>query len=151
MKFYLSSLKLGNKKDELKKWIKDHDNKICLIPNARDVYPDGEKKTSKIYSDLQELTDLGFEVTILSLKEYFNKKDELLEKLKEFHAFYVIGGNTLARGLTLDGLTSSYFSNDLQYESHHVLFCFSNLHRLFFDVKRYPVIDHFQFYQSNDQ
>ena len=96
MKLYLSSYKLGNKTEELKKWIKEHDNKICLIPNARDVYPDGEKKTSKIYSDLQELTDLGFEVTILSLKEYFNKKDELLEKLKEFHAFYVIGGNAFA-------------------------------------------------------
>ena len=73
MKFYLSSLKLGNKTEELKKWIKEHDNKICLIPNARDVYPDGERKTSKIYSDVQELTNLGFEVTILSLKDYFNK------------------------------------------------------------------------------
>lgn len=96
MKLYLSSYKLGNRTEELRKWIKEHDNKICLIPNARDVYPDSERKTAKIHTDAQKLTDLGFEVTILSLKEYFNKKDELLEKLKEFHAFYVIGGNAFA-------------------------------------------------------
>ena len=96
MKFYLSSLKLGNQTDELRQWIKEHDNKICLIPNAKDVYPDGERKTAKIYADVQELINLGFEVTILSLKEYFDKKEELLKKLEEFHAFYVIGGNAFA-------------------------------------------------------
>ena len=96
MKLYLSSYKLGNKTEELKKWITEHGNKICLIPNSRDVFPDSERKTAGIHADAQELTDLGFEVTILSLKEYFNKKDELLEKLKEFHAFYVIGGNAFA-------------------------------------------------------
>lgn len=81
MKFYLSSLKLGNKKDELKKWIEDHDNKICLISNARNVYLDGERKTSKIHLNVQELTHLEFEVTILSLKDYFNKKNELVKSL----------------------------------------------------------------------
>lgn len=96
MKLYLSSSKLGNKTEALKKWITEHNNKICLIPNARDVYPDGERKTAKIYSDVQELTDLGFNVTILSLKEYFNKKEELVKVLKEFNAFYVIGGNAFA-------------------------------------------------------
>ena len=96
MKLYLSSYKLGNKTEELKKWIKEHDNKICLIPNARDVYPDGEKKTAKIHTDAQELADLGFHVTIVSLKDYFNKKDKLIKRLEEFHAFYVIGGNTFA-------------------------------------------------------
>ena len=96
MKLYLSSYKLGNKTEELKKWIKNHDNKICLIPNSRDVYPDSERKTAKIHADAQELTDLGFRVTILSLKEYFNKQEELVKKLREFHAFYVIGGNAFA-------------------------------------------------------
>lgn len=33
MKLYLSSYKLGNRKEELKKWIYEHGNKICLIPN----------------------------------------------------------------------------------------------------------------------
>ena len=34
--------------------------------------------------------------TIISLKDYFNDKEKLLNRLKEFNAFYVIGGNTFA-------------------------------------------------------
>lgn len=45
MKLYLSSYKLGNKKEELEKWIKEHNNKICLIPNSRDIYPESERKS----------------------------------------------------------------------------------------------------------
>lgn len=96
MKLYLSSYKLGNKTEELKKWITEHGNKICLIPNSRDVFPDGERKTAGIHADAQELTDLGFDVTIVSLEDYFYEKEELVERLKEFNAFYVIGGNTFA-------------------------------------------------------
>lgn len=96
MKLYLSSYKLGNRTEELKKWIKEHDNKICLIPNSRDIYPESERKTAGIQADVQELEELGFEVTIVSLKEYFNKKEELIKKIEEFSAFYVIGGNTFA-------------------------------------------------------
>ncbi len=96
MKLYLSSYKLGNKAEELKKWITEHGNKICLIPNSRDVFPDSERKTAGIHADAQELTDLGFDVTIVSLEDYFYEKEELVERLKEFNAFYVIGGNTFA-------------------------------------------------------
>ena len=66
MKLYLSSYKIGNKPEVLKKWIREHNNKICLIPNSRDVYPDGERKTNGIQADAQELTDLGFDVTVIS-------------------------------------------------------------------------------------
>lgn len=96
MKLYLSSYKIGNKPEVLKKWIREHNNKICLIPNSRDVYPDGERKTNGIQADVQELTDLGFDVTVISLKDYFNKKEELLRILESFSAFFVIGGNTFA-------------------------------------------------------
>lgn len=96
MKLYLSSYKLGDKAEELKKWIAEHNNKICLIPNSRDIYPDGERKTIGIQADAKELENLGFNVTIISLKDYFNNKEELLKKLEEFNAFYVIGGNTFA-------------------------------------------------------
>ena len=30
----------------------------------------------------KELTDLGFDVTIISLKDYFNDKEKLLNRLK---------------------------------------------------------------------
>ena len=96
MKLYLSSYKVGNKAEELKKWIVEHNNKICLIPNSRDIYPEGESKTEGIQKDVKELEDLGFEVTVISLKDYFNNKEELYERLEKFSAFYVIGGNTFA-------------------------------------------------------
>ena len=34
MKLYLSSYKVGDRTEELKKWIEEHGNKICLIPNS---------------------------------------------------------------------------------------------------------------------
>ena len=96
MNFYLSSYKVGDRTDELKKWINEHGNKICLIPNSRDIYPESERKANGIKEDVNELTDLGFDVTVISLKDYFDNKEELINKLKEFRAFYVIGGNTFA-------------------------------------------------------
>ena len=96
MKLYLSSYKLGDKTEELKKWIADYNNKICLIPNSRDVFPDGERKVTGIQADVKDLESLGFDVTVISLKDYFNRKEELSKRLEEFNAFYVIGGNTFA-------------------------------------------------------
>ena len=97
MKLYLSSYKLGNKTEELKNWImQTTNNKICLIPNSLDVFPDGERKTNGIQSDAKELENLGFDVTVISLKDYFGKREELFKRLEEFKAFYVIGGNSFA-------------------------------------------------------
>lgn len=105
MKLYLSSYKVGNKTEELKKWIDQYGNKICLIPNSRDIYPDSERKSEGIQKDVNELTDLGFDVTIISLKDYFENKEGLKSRLEEFHAFYVIGGNTfvLRQAMYLSG------------------------------------------------
>ena len=96
MKLYLSSYKLGDKTEELKRWIAEHNNKICLIPNSRDVFPDGERKTKGIQEDVKDLENIGFDATVISLKDYFNRKEELSKRLEEFNAFYVIGGNTFA-------------------------------------------------------
>ena len=73
MKLYLSSYKIGDRIDELKKWINEHGNRICLIPNSRDIYPDSQRKSNGIQADEKELTDLGFDVTIISLKDYFKR------------------------------------------------------------------------------
>ena len=120
MKLYLSSYKVGTRIDELKKWIDEHGNKICLIPNARDTYPDNERKTSRIHADVKELTDLGFDVTIVSLKDYFNEKEKLLSKLKEFNAFYVIGGNAfvLRQAMFLSGFDE--YLNTLKNDSNYL-------------------------------
>ena len=69
MKLYLSSYKLGDKTEELKRWIAEHNNKICLIPNSRDVFLDGERKTKGIQEDVKDLENIGFDVTVISLKD----------------------------------------------------------------------------------
>lgn len=47
MKLYLSSYKLGQETEVLQDWLKDYDNKIGLIINARDIFPEGERKASR--------------------------------------------------------------------------------------------------------
>ena len=129
MNFYLSSYKVGNKADELKKWINQHGNKICLIPNSRDIYPESERKANGIKEDVNELTDLGFDVTVISLKDYFDNKEELVNKLKEFSAFYVVGGNTFAlrQAMYLSGfdeyLKSIENSSDYLYAGYSAGIC----------------------------
>lgn len=125
MKLYLSSYKLGNKTEELKKWIAGHNNRICLIPNAKDDYPTNNEKQESIQFDIQELTNLGFDVTLLSLKDYFGKRKELFKKLKEFNAFYVIGGNvfTLRQAMYLSGF--DIFINSIKKESNCLYVAYS--------------------------
>lgn len=97
MKLYLSSYKFGNNTAELKKWIeKNENNKVLFIANARDVYEDSEIKTEKINNDKKMLEEIGFEVTQISLKDYFNNYAKLKEDIKDYNIFCVIGGNAFA-------------------------------------------------------
>lgn len=93
MKLYLSSYRVGNDTNELLKWKAEHGNKIFVIPNAIDVYADGERKENGINDKCNDLKTLGFETQVLDLRKYFGKKDELAEHIKGTNAFYVIGGN----------------------------------------------------------
>ena len=47
MILYLSSYKLGNKTEFLKKWINENGNKLALIVNARDAKEQNERKNSR--------------------------------------------------------------------------------------------------------
>lgn len=96
MQLYLSSYKLGNKQEILKKWIKEHGNKIILIANSRDIFEDGPRKEAGIRRDTESLENLGFEVKNLSLKDYFGQYEKLRKELDGYYAFYVIGGNTFS-------------------------------------------------------
>lgn len=93
MKLYLSSYRTGNNIDELLKWKEEHGNKIFVIPNAVDLFSDGERKTSGIQDKCKDLETLGFETQVLDLRNFFNKKAELVDYIKGVSAFYVIGGN----------------------------------------------------------
>lgn len=105
MKLYLSSYKIGNYENELKNWIKENGNKILLIPNSRDIYPESERKTNGINNDILLLEQIGFDVKILSLEDYFGNYNKLKQDLKDYRAFWAIGGNTfvLRKAMQLSG------------------------------------------------
>ena len=86
MKLYLSSYCINNSKEELIKWVNEHNQDILVIANALDVYPDGERKTNGILEKCQELENLGFHPI-------------------HFRAFYVLGGNVfvLRQAMKLSG------------------------------------------------
>lgn len=52
---------------------------IKEIPNALDVFPDGERKINGILEKNNDLVELGFEPEILDLRDYFNKPNVLKE------------------------------------------------------------------------
>lgn len=130
MKLYLSSYKIGNRKFELEKWLETStNNKIFLITNSRDAFPDGERKVRGIESDTKELDDLGFDVELLDLRKYFGKKEQLKYDLKDIHAFYAVGGNTfvLRKAMKLSGfdeLLIEYSCNpEYLYEGYSAGIC----------------------------
>lgn len=94
MKFYLSSFKLGNKPEELKRLISVN-NQFGYIPNACDyTNVDTNKRNEVNRCDITDLTQLGLQVEILDLKNYFSKNDKLREKLKQLGGIFIRGGNT---------------------------------------------------------
>lgn len=106
MKLYLSSYKLGNKTEYLKEWIKDNNNRVLLIINARDTKEQNDEEKEIINQNVKMLEDIGFKVTTLDLRDYFNKKDELKKYILEnFSAICVIGGNVfvLRKAMELSG------------------------------------------------
>lgn len=105
MKLYLSSYKLGAQTSFLKEWLINNNKSIALIPDALDVYPDGERKSNNINNDANLLRELGFEVSVIHLKKYFDNPKKLSQELASFNAFFVMGGNvfTLRQAMYLSG------------------------------------------------
>lgn len=105
MQLYMSSYRLGKDISTLEKWKKEHGNDIIVIPNAVDVFPDGDRKISGIDDKCNDLREIGFNTTILDLRNYFGKQKELFKYLIDKNAFYVIGGNvfTLRQAMKLSG------------------------------------------------
>ena len=147
MQLYLSSYKLGNDKSELQKWINNHGNEIIIIPNAVDVFPDGERKTLSILDKCRDLEEIGFKIEILDLRKFFGKKEELKLFLSDKKAFYSIGGNTfvLNRAMKLSGfddfLLSKVDDDNILYSGFSAGICVlaQNLNGL--ELVDDPVID----------
>ena len=92
MILYLSSQKFGKETTFLKDWIKKHNKKVLLIFNALDA-KGKEKIDNNINEDKSLLEEIGFEVTIIDLKEYFDRASDLIKICQNYSAFCVMGGN----------------------------------------------------------
>lgn len=92
MKFYLSSYKMGNEVDKLKSLIPEN-KKTAYISNALDFSNDPERRKQSESTDIEQLRDLGLDVEILDLREFFDKQEELKKKILEFGVIWVRGGN----------------------------------------------------------
>ncbi|HEY4503039.1 MAG TPA: Type 1 glutamine amidotransferase-like domain-containing protein [Candidatus Paceibacterota bacterium] len=105
MKFYLSSYELGNEIEKLKKLIPK--GRIGYIPNARDFTgADPERRERRNKNDMQSLRELGLEIEMINLRDYFGKQSELKKKLEELGAIFISGGNVfvLRQAMKLSGL-----------------------------------------------
>lgn len=104
MKLYLSSYKLGNELNELKKLVPKN-KKTAYISNALDFSNDLDRRKTGEQKEINELTSLDLDVELLDLREYFGKKELLKQKIDEFGVIWVRGGNVflLRQAMKLSG------------------------------------------------
>lgn len=105
MRLYLASHNFGPYTDELLKLVGEG-RKALFIENARDYYPD-ERRANDLKEKLGMMSELGFDVEELDLRNYFGKPGELREFLDSYQPdlIYVSGGNVflLATAYHLSG------------------------------------------------
>ncbi|MDD2766354.1 MAG: Type 1 glutamine amidotransferase-like domain-containing protein [Candidatus Moranbacteria bacterium] len=106
MKLYLSSYKIGDQPEKLLALFSGN-KKVGYIPNALDfTNANPVRRENHIESDIQSLTDNGLQVELLDLKNYFEKENDLREKLQGLGGIFISGGNTfiLRQAMRLCGL-----------------------------------------------
>lgn len=91
MELYLSSYRLGREGEKLAEMV-GKGNKIAIIGNAMD-FLDSEERQTHINENIEELKAIGLQPVEVDLRDYFGKPGELSDKMKEFNAVYVRGGN----------------------------------------------------------
>jgi len=102
MKFYLSSYKVGNETERLKEMSRG--KKLGFVPNSLD-YVEIHARQDSNKKNMKDLSDLGIDVELLDLKDYFGKKEELKKKIERLGGVWIRGGNTfvLRQAMKLSG------------------------------------------------
>jgi len=93
MKMYLSSYRLGDNPEKLMALMGEN-KKIAVIPNALDFSNEIDRRNAGVQREIDDLNNLGLQAKEVDLRKYFKKPDELEQKLSEFGAIWVQGGNT---------------------------------------------------------
>lgn len=105
MKFYLSSFRIGTEANRLLKITASGNRKVGYISNALDYFTDYKDRKRIEGNDISDLEQLGFQVELLDLKDYFEKPTELNKRVDEYDVIWVSGGNTfvLRQAMYLSG------------------------------------------------
>lgn len=93
MKLYLSSYKLGDNPERLRE-LSGKNKRIGIIANSLDQFSDLNRRSVTEETWIEELQKLGFQPEVLDLRNYFDKHNELQEKMNELGGVWVLGGNT---------------------------------------------------------
>lgn len=142
MKFYLSSYKLGTSSNELVRMMNSN-KQIAVIPNALDFTNFNiEIKNGVIGDDVVSLENLGLDVQILDLRNYFGKVDSLRKKINELGAVFITGGNTfiLRQAMRASGFELIFKEilarNDFVYSGYSAGICI-----LANDLRAFQIVD----------
>ena len=125
MKLYLSSFRVGDRSAELAEMCSGR--RIGLIPNAMDdVAP--EPRAVSNDKAIKELVDLGIDVEVLDLRDYFGDQARLEAILANLGGVWVRGGNTfvLRQAMKLsgfDGLLAERVGTDFFYGGYSAGIC----------------------------
>lgn len=103
MKLYLSSYFFGSSPAKLIDLL-EQGKKIAVIMNAGDMYGD-EKRPAYLAKEVEKFKQFGFIAEELDLRNYFDNNTALAEKLSEYGATWVMGGNSfvLVRAMKYSG------------------------------------------------
>ena len=124
MVLYLSSQKFGNDDSFLKKWIKNYNNRILLIFNALDAKGQ-DKIDNNVKEDITLLEQIGFEVTVIDLKEYFDKNEELRKLCRKYNSFCVMGGNVFVLRQAMKYSGFDCFLEDIKNDDNYLYIGYS--------------------------
>ena len=105
MQLYLSSYRLGNHVADLRDMV-GSDSTFALVPNALDFIDDPKTRQAVIDRGMNDLTNEGFAVQVIDLRDYFGKPSLLHSELQKYNRLFVTGGNVfvLRRAMEYSGL-----------------------------------------------
>ncbi len=92
MKLYISSIGFGSESEFLISYAKNVGKRLGLIWNAFDIV--GGEATEKTSEFSTQLSEFGFEVEVLDLRNYYENQDALRQKCSELDGVWVCDGST---------------------------------------------------------
>lgn len=147
----MSSQKFGNEIEVLRNWINEHNNKILLISNALDA-KEKRKIEFNVKEDTELLQEIGFDVKLVDLKDYFKNNKELNKDFSKYKACCVMGGNVfvLRQAMKYSGfdefLCQKFLNNDFLYIGYSAGSCVLCKNLKIFDIVDEPI----KFYEKNE-